>query len=219
MEVELGAEVAGSESRADVAPKDESAGIVADWAAGDRRRIEEAKIKSKARHGRGLAGEFWVDVGWSDSDRLRISADQQTMAPRGASEQVGETRTSGRKANKVSYDCDGGTEGALPDVDRPEPVAERARVGMMGWMTQITQATHPRWKAMPTSVGDKRPMARRPSVADGVAGGGMPWAYKRDRTRPMAEPVMLSRSRETTVTDSNLLGPQEGSLALPRVRR
>jgi hypothetical protein len=33
MEIESGAELAGSESRADVAPKDESAGIAADWRA------------------------------------------------------------------------------------------------------------------------------------------------------------------------------------------
>ena len=72
---------------------------------------------------------------------------------------------------------------------------------------------------MPTSTGDTEGGGGAGGVADGVAGGGMPLAYKRDRTRPMAEPVMLSRSRETTVTDSNLLGPQEGSLALPRVCR
>ena len=44
MEVESEAEMAGSESRADVAPKDESAGIAADWAAEVRRMIEEAKV-------------------------------------------------------------------------------------------------------------------------------------------------------------------------------
>ena len=33
MEIKSGAELAGSESRADVAPKDESAGIEADWKA------------------------------------------------------------------------------------------------------------------------------------------------------------------------------------------
>ena len=46
-EVESGAEMAGSESRVDVAPKDESAGIAADWRAEVRRMIEEAKIKMK----------------------------------------------------------------------------------------------------------------------------------------------------------------------------
>jgi hypothetical protein len=158
-------------------------------------------------------------VGWSDSDRLRTSADQQTMAPRGASEQVGEARTSGRKTGKVSYDWNGGAEGALPDVDRPEPVVERALVGMRGLLGYIAQATRSMGRVMPTSDGDTRPMARRLSRADGVAGGGLPWAYKRDRTRPMAEPVMLRRTLGTAVTDTNLLGPQEGSLALPRMRR
>ena len=97
------AEMAGSESRADVAPKDELAGIAADWTAEVRRMIEEAKIKLKAQHGGGSAGEFWADVGRSDSDRLQTSADRQTMAPRGASEQVGEAGMSGRKVDKVLY--------------------------------------------------------------------------------------------------------------------
>jgi hypothetical protein len=43
-----GAELAGSESRADVALKDESAGIEADFAAKVQRMIEEANIKLKA---------------------------------------------------------------------------------------------------------------------------------------------------------------------------
>ena len=71
--------------------------------------------------------------------------------------------------------------------------------------------------AMPTSEGDMEGGGDADGVADGVADGGMPWAYKGDRTRPMAEPVMRSRSQKTTVADSSLLGPQEGSLALPRV--
>ena len=61
--------------------------------------------------------EFWADVGRRDSDRLRTSADQQTMAPRGASKQVGEARTSGQKAGEVRYDWSSGATGALPDVD------------------------------------------------------------------------------------------------------
>ena len=220
VEAEFGAGLTGSESRADVAPKDESTGIAADWAAGGRRRIKKAGIKSKAQHEGGSVGEFWANVGRSDSDRLQISADQQSMAPKGASEQAGETRTSSQKANKVSYDWISGAKGASPNVDRPEPVAARAQVGMVSWMAQqMTQATQPMGRVMLTSDGDMRLMARRPSRADGVADGGMLWAYKRDRTQPMAEPVMLSWSQETTVTDSNLLGPREGSLALPQVCR
>ena len=46
---ESGAEVAGSESRADVAPKDESVSIVADPDDELRRRLEELRIKAKAR--------------------------------------------------------------------------------------------------------------------------------------------------------------------------
>ena len=68
MEVESGAELAGSESRADVALKDESACVAADWAAVDQQRIKEMEIKLKAQHGGGLVGEFWADVGQSDSD-------------------------------------------------------------------------------------------------------------------------------------------------------
>ena len=194
MEVEFGAELAGSESRADVAPKDESAGIAADWAAGDRQRIKVARIESKARHGGGSAGEFWADVDRSDSDRLRTSADQQTMAPRGASEQVGKAKTSGRKADQVSYDWNGGAEGALPDVDRPKPVVETARVGMRDLMD--FQAALPVGGAMPTSEGDTGGGGGADGVVDGEADGRMPTAYKRgpagrrDRTWPRAEPMM-----------------------------
>ena len=59
--------------------------------------------------------------------------------------------------------------------------------------------------------------ARRPGEADGVAGGGMPRAYKGDRTWPMAETMMWRQTLGATVTDSNLLGTPEGSLALPRM--
>ena len=95
MEVKSGAEVAGSESRVDVAPKDESAGVAADFPAKVRQMIEEAKIKLKAQHGGSSVVKFWADVGQSSSDRLRTSADRQPMAPKGASAQVGEARTSG----------------------------------------------------------------------------------------------------------------------------
>ena len=150
--------------------------------------IEEVKIKLKAQHGGGSAGEFWVDVGRSDSDRLRTSADRQTMAPRGAAEQVGEARKPGRKAGKVQYDWGGRATGASPDVDRSGPVADVAQIGSIS--TMDFQAALPVGWAMPTSDGNTRPRARRSpgrrlSRADGVAGGEMPWAYKRDRTRPM----------------------------------
>ena len=53
----------------------------------------------------------------------------------------------------------------------------------------------------------------------GVANGRMPTAYDGDWTQLMAEPMMLRRTLGATVMDSNRLGPQEGTLALPRVRR
>ena len=68
-----------------------------------------------SQHGGDSAGvnpfKFLAYVGLSDSDRLRTSADQQTMAPRGASERVGKARTSGWKAGMV-YDTTG-TAGPL----------------------------------------------------------------------------------------------------------
>ena len=82
------------------------------------------------------------------------------MASRGASEQVGEARTSGRKADQVLYNWNSRAEGALPDVDRPESVVERAKVEMLSWLVDITQATRPMGRVMPTSDGDTRPMVR-----------------------------------------------------------
>ena len=74
--------------------------------------IEEAKIKLRARdEGDPVMREFWADVDRRDSDRFRTSADQQTMVPRDASEQVGEAGTSGRKADEVLYDWSGGPLG------------------------------------------------------------------------------------------------------------
>ena len=109
----------------------------------------------------------------------------------------------------MRHDRNGEAEVALPDVDRPEPVVEVAQVGMRAMMDFIIRTTRPMGRAMPTSDGDTRPMARRPGVADDVAGGGMPTAYKRrpagrrDRTRPMAEPVMLRWTPGEAVADSN----------------
>ena len=177
----------------------------------------KARGEWKARRD-GAEEEFWADVGRC-SDRLRISADQQTMAPRGASEQVGKAKTSGRKADKVSYDWNGGAEGALPDVDRPKPVVETARVGMRDLMD--FQAALPMGGAMPASEGDTGGGGGADGVADGEADGGMPTAYKRgpagrrDRTWPGAEPMMSRRTPGRAVTDSDLLGAPEGSLALP----
>ena len=145
------------------------------------------------------------------------------MAPKGASEQVGKAKTSGRKADKVSYDWNGGAEGVLPDVDRPKPVVETARVGMRDLMD--FQAALPVGGAMPTSAGDTGGGGGADGVADGVAGGGMPAAYKRgpagrrDRTWPRAEPMMSRRTPGRAVTDFDLPGAPEGSLALPRMWR
>ena len=84
-----------SESRVDVALKDESAGTAADWRAEAIQMLKEVKIQLRAQdEGDPAWQEFWTDVGQHDSDRLRTSANQQTMAPRGASEQVGEARMS-----------------------------------------------------------------------------------------------------------------------------
>ena len=218
VEVEFGAALSGS--RADMAvmwPR-----LV--WVFGEakaRRIRNEMKARGewKARRD-GAEEEFWADVGRC-SDQLRISADQQTMAPKGASEQVGKAKTSGRKADKVSYDWNGGAEGALPDVDRPKPVVETARVGMRDLMD--FQAALPMGGAMPASEGDTGGGGGADGVADGEADGGMPTAYKRgpagrrDRTWPRAEPMMTRRSLGRAVADSNLPGTPEGSSALPRM--
>ena len=210
--------------RADVAPKDESAGTAADWRAKAIRMLEEMKIQLRARDGGDPARrEFWADVGRRDSDRLRTSADQQTMAPKGASMQVGEARTSGRKADKVQYDWRGGAIGALPDVDRSGPVADVARIGSMS--TMDFQAALPVGGAMPTSEGDTGGGGDAGGVAEGVAGGRMPTAYKRgpagrrDRTWPRAEPMMTRRTPGRAVTDFNLPDAPEGSSALPQMWR
>ena len=60
---------------------------------------------------------------------------------------MGETRTSGRKADKVQYDWSGGATGALPDVDRSGPVADLARIGSMSGMD--FQAALPEPKGQP----------------------------------------------------------------------
>ena len=188
----------------------------------DRRIRRERKARGELKV-RGYDPErrrkFWADVGRRDSDRLRTSADQQTMAPKGASKQVGEARTSGRKADEVRYDWSGGAIGALPDVDRSGPVADEAQIGSTSMMD--LEATLPVGGAMPTSEGDTGGGGGADGVADGVAGGGMPTAYKRgpagrrDRTWPRAEPMMSRRTPGRAVTDFNLPDAPEGSSALP----
>ena len=209
-EAGFGAEVAGSEFRAEVAPKDESVGMA-----------DELECESMQRR----AKEFWRFGGQASEDRQRGGARIRTfgaleaMAPRGASEQGGKAKMSGRKADEVMYDWNGGAEGALPDVDRPGPVVATARAEMRDMMD--FEAALPVGGARPTSEGDTGGGGGADSVADGVAGGGMPTAYKRgpagrrDRTWPRAEPMMSRRTPGRAVTDSDLLGAPEGSLALP----
>ena len=103
VEAEFGAALAGSESRADVDPRSTFALVAAMWMQQEDRKEMKARGELKARgDDPERRRKFWADVGRRDSDRLRTSADQQTMAPRGASEQVGKAKTSGRKADKVS---------------------------------------------------------------------------------------------------------------------
>ena len=120
VEAEFGAALAGSESRADVAPKDDFAFLAAVYGRAEAKRICKLKAQGELKaQGDDPAQrrKFWADVGQRNSDWLQTSADQQMMAPKGASKQVGEARTSGRKANEVRYDQSSGAIGALPDVD------------------------------------------------------------------------------------------------------
>ena len=110
----------------------------------------------------------------------------------------------GREAGQVQHNRNGEAEVDLPDVERSEPAVEVAQGGMLGWMRIRLQAARPMGGAMPTSDGDTRPMVRRPSVADGVADGGMSWAYRTGRTRPMAEPMMMRRTPGEAVRTSSL---------------
>ena len=110
-------------------------------------------------------------------------------------------------------------------MDRPGP-AVMERVGMSGWWAGFA-AGNPwkKWGPMPTSKGDTGGSGGAGGVADGVAGGGMPTAYKRgpagrrDRTWLRAELMMLRRTPGRAVTDFDLPGAPEGSLALPRMWR
>ena len=138
VEAEFGAALAGSEPGTDVVPRSTFAFLAAMYgkAAVRRDRKEmEARGGSKARgDDPERRRKFWADVGRRDSDRLWTSADQQTMAPKGASMQVGEARTSGRKADKVRHDWSGGAIRAPPDVDRSGPVADVAQIGSISMM-------------------------------------------------------------------------------------
>ena len=106
---------------------------------------------------------------------------------------------------------------ALPHVDRPELAVEVEQVGMQGWMDFILQAACPVGRAMPISDGDTRLMVRRPGVADGVADGGMSWAYKRGRTQLMAELMVMRQTPGEVVRTSNLPVAPEGSEVLPQM--
>ena len=96
MEAEFGVVLAGLESRVDVAVKDSFALVAAVYGEAKARRMHKemkAQGEWKVRWDSLVRREFWADVGWC-SDQLRTSADQQTMAPRGASEQVGKVKMS-----------------------------------------------------------------------------------------------------------------------------
>ena len=128
-------------------------------------------------------------------------------------------RPAERPTRYHTINWNGGAEGALPDVDRPKPVVETARVGM--WDSMDFQAALPMGGAMPASEGDTGGGGGADGVADGEADGGMPTAYKRgpagrrDRTWPSAEPMMFRRTPGRAVTDFDLPGAPEGGPALP----
>ena len=111
----------------------------------------------------------------------------------------------------------------MPDVDRPKPVVETARVGMRDLMD--FQAALPMGGAMPASEGDTGGGGGADGVADGEADGGMPTAYEwgptgqGDRTRPMAKPMMMKRSPGRAVRTSNLPEAPEWSTVQPWVWR
>ena len=90
----------------------------------------------------------------------------------GAPEGESSMRRSGRKADQERYDWNGGAEGALPDVDRLEPVVEMARGGMIRWVVE-KMATRPMGWGVPTAGGDMGGSGGADGVADGVADGGM----------------------------------------------
>ena len=73
-EAESGAEMAGSESKADVAPKDGSASIVADCGGAEAdecaRAIRLLRDESRLKTGVGDGQQFWADVDRSSSNRL-----------------------------------------------------------------------------------------------------------------------------------------------------
>ena len=102
MEVESGAEMAGSESRVDVAPKDESASIVAAIKEEQRGLMEEARAAvalhaSEARERIGLAGVAQSSAGVVCSEGGAASSDK--IFKSGASEwggHNGEVRPRGR---------------------------------------------------------------------------------------------------------------------------
>ena len=118
-EVESGAEMAGSESRADVAPKDESAGIAAAIKEERRRFMEEAEAvaalhASEARERKGLAGVAKSSAGVVYSEGGAASSGK--IFKSNALEWESKMGRSGREADQVRSDRNGEAEVALPDV-------------------------------------------------------------------------------------------------------
>ena len=215
--------------------------VAADWATAEdwrkivklREAIKEAKIKAKAikakarakaksgaRYGGGSAVmnpfKIWADRRFGRSGEIFESESDDHKWEL-------ELWRSGREADQVRFDWQGGAEGALPDVDRPGPVVATARAEMRDMMD--FQAALPVGGAVPASEGDTGGGSGADGVADGAADGGMPTAYewgpagRRDRTWPRAEPMMSRRTPGRAVTDFNLPGAPEGSSALPRMWR
>jgi hypothetical protein len=130
-EAGFGAEVAGSESRADVAPKDESVGVAGSL--GGKYTLEEVlaavlDLKADLKASGSAVAEF--SAGAIDSEGGAASDDEIFDGESSDLEWELELWRSGREANQVRFDRNGGAEMALPDVDRPEPVVATARVGM-----------------------------------------------------------------------------------------
>ena len=135
VEAEFGAESTGSESRADVAPKDESVGMARNQEGKSMldSRVDEilalllnlkataSKASGSAVVAESSAGAICSEGGAASDDEIIGSSDLEWEH---------ELWRSGREADQVRFDRNGEAEMALPDVDRPEPVVETARVGM-----------------------------------------------------------------------------------------
>ena len=135
-EAGFGVEVAGSESRADVAPKDESVGVAGSLGGKSKLEVVLALVldlKAMVSKASGSAvAEF--SAGAIDSEGGAASDDEIFDGESSDLEWELELWRSGREADQVRFDRNGGAEMALPDVDRPEPVVATARVGMRDLM-------------------------------------------------------------------------------------